>query len=1210
MAAPRTADAAVGLRQTRTWQLDEWQRLLDRMADGIVVVDEAGRIVRVNKTLEEVTGYTRAALVGESIEVLVPKTSRVTHRDLRADYQRAPHARAMNAVSDIECVRRDGTSFPADVSLSPLEAAGGTLIVATIRDVTEQRRSRDKLARLNRLHVMEARVSAAMSRTHDPTVLVDRICKVATNEVGFPAVAIAIRDQPGRTARRASVSQRMLRDGGASELVRRTLRELGDIAMAQIPGTGHVCLSVESLARGPRWSRPLLACGIGAVAAFAIASHGTIAGHVSLFAPDTAWFGEEEATVLDALAQAVGLFLDAVDEEHGRERAEGAVKRRVRQQEIVARFAEHAPAAQDMEVLFGEVYRSTRQGLECDQVSILELSADGTEFRLHGSDEDSGRRIPADLPSPYTPIIESGASVVVDDLRREARFPIPSSLLEHGLLGGVSSCIPGAERPFGVLCAHTREPGILDDDDVVFVESIARILGSTIRRRAAETALRETEERFRRLVENAPVVIFRQRLEPEPTLEYISQTITTLTGLQPQAFYDDASLLQTLVHPDDREVFARGLREPDQLSKPLRGRYQDRTGDLRWFECSVRAVYDQDDAVVATEGIARDITDQIEAEESSAAAAQLSRSVLESLTGHTAVLEPGGAVISVNRAWSKYAAENGGQVTDVAEGANYLAVCERSAARGCADAAVVLAGLRGVLAGEIREFQHDYQCSSPGKERWFTVRATPLDTSEGGLVIIHTDITWRKEAERDLTRQAHRDPLTGLENRAVLFDRLGSAIGELRQRGRVGLLFIDVDRFKFVNDAHGHDVGDYLLRLIARRLETLTREGDTVARFGGDEFVVLIQAGRRARALRETAERLRRELTKPYAIGSSRLAITVSIGVAHGSPHSLPDALLRNANAALHVAKDHGRDRVEAFDRELRQRVVARLDTEKDLREAIDAGTLQLAYQPVVALATGRISGVEALLRWKHPEQGLILPPAFIAIAEETGLIVPVGRWVLQEACRQARRLSDALPANAPFFVAVNLSARQLAEGGFEMDVESALRTAGIAGRCLTVEITESALMEPFTKPEETFRALRRLGVRLALDDFGTGYSSLSYLKRFAIDYLKLDGGFVAGLGRGRGDDAIIAAVVGMARALDLHVIAEGVETHAQRAALLEFGCEYAQGFLFARPEPAERVRERLVLQYGSANLPPVELDPPRSAHEPAHEPVALLRER
>ncbi len=423
----------------------------------------------------------------------------------------------------------------------------------------------------------------------------------------------------------------------------------------------------------------------------------------------------------------------------------------------------------------------------------------------------------------------------------------------------------------------------------------------------------------------------------------------------------------------------------------------------------------------------------------------------------------------------------------------------------------------------------------------------------------------RAHREDAIRHDAVHDELTGLPNRTLLMDRLSQVLAQRRRSGHdAAVLMLDVDNLKLINDSLGHEAGDRVLTTLTPRIEATLRPMDTLACFAGDLFAVVCGDLEDADAAAGVAERLRRAVRRPIDLGEDHVVVGASIGIALASDDRSPVELLRDADAAMHTAKAHGGNRCEMFDPELRSRLISRVRVESELRAALATDELRLHYQPIVSLESGRLTGFEALVRWHHPERGLIMPNDFIPVAEESGLIVPVGRFVLELACRQAETL---LPDAS---VAVNVSARELASEGFAASLADLLRLSGIDPRRLMLEITETTLMDDVEAAVEVLTAVKRLGVGLALDDFGTGYSSLGYLQRFPLDVVKIDRALVSKVTADRDGYAIVHAAVTMAQTLGRRAIAEGVETPAQAKALQELGCELAQGYLYARPMPPD----------------------------------------
>lgn len=459
-----------------------------------------------------------------------------------------------------------------------------------------------------------------------------------------------------------------------------------------------------------------------------------------------------------------------------------------------------------------------------------------------------------------------------------------------------------------------------------------------------------------------------------------------------------------------------------------------------------------------------------------------------------------------------------------------------------------------------------------------------------GLVLNTRDVSERKALEEKLTHQAFHDSLTNLPNRAAFRVVLDHAVHD-EDRQRVAVLFLDLDDFKLVNDTLGHEAGDQLLAAVAKRIEATLRPGDSVARLGGDEFAVLLKNMEDESIARRVADRITRQLATPFAIEGRELFVHASIGIAAlVSGEEEAEDLLKNADVAMYIAKARGKGRYIEYEESLYRAAMDRMELEREMQEALAHHEFVLHYQPVVMLETGAIHSVEALVRWQHPRRGLLYPADFISLAEQTGLIVELGRWVLQQAARDVRRWQVRYPSNPPMMVSVNVSGHQLQGQGILADVAAAVDGAGLDPRSLILELTESVLMEETTGVARRLQELRANGIRLALDDFGTGYSSLGHLREFAVDIIKLDRSFVSGIGSGLADGAILRAVIGLGNTLGLLTIGEGIERPEQLAALNAMGCHAGQGFHLSRPLPFDALDALLAgcLESGNGRqLPP-----------------------
>jgi len=467
--------------------------------------------------------------------------------------------------------------------------------------------------------------------------------------------------------------------------------------------------------------------------------------------------------------------------------------------------------------------------------------------------------------------------------------------------------------------------------------------------------------------------------------------------------------------------------------------------------------------------------------------------------------------------------------------------------------------------------------AADGRDVWIrdemTIVRGPNGDKDPLFYGVFLDVTDRKRMETELERLALYDPLTHLPNRALFADRLSQVLSRRGRTATTAVYFLDVDRFKRINDSLGHAAGDEVLREVAGRLRSVLRPEDTVARFGGDEFTILCESVGGVLEAVSVADRLQRPLSRPLRAGNAELRLSASIGVALAEPGEVVEVerLIEDADAAMYRAKERGGARTELFDTAMRDGAVEALAIEQELQRAVEDGELRLYYQPCVDLATGELAGAEALVRWQHPKRGLLGPDRFLSVAEETGLIVSMGAWVVDEACRQLAEWRRR-PESAAMRLSLNLGARELTHPDAVATVLGAVRRAGLEPSALTIEVTESTAM---ADSDTGFRALRELsaeGMRVAIDDFGTGYSSLDQLRRMPVDVVKVDRSFVRGMATDSTSRELVAAVVGMGKALNLAVVAEGIETEEQAATLRELGCDFAQGFLYSPPLPAEEL--------------------------------------
>jgi diguanylate cyclase (GGDEF)-like protein/PAS domain S-box-containing protein len=626
-----------------------------------------------------------------------------------------------------------------------------------------------------------------------------------------------------------------------------------------------------------------------------------------------------------------------------------------------------------------------------------------------------------------------------------------------------------------------------------------------------------------------------------------------------------------LLGRDAREAFPslRGSLAEDQYRQVLGdGRPREfhffYEPQKRWYE--VRIFPDPGGAAV----LFRDVDDRHRHDEERDAQVRQLTAVLEALPSPTALVGRNGRILSTNAAWIRSAGALPDVVLPGRPGEDYLMVMSRGLPPQAH--AGLAAGLRALLADEEPAgdgtFRWDYSCPTRAGLGWFHLQATRVD-GEGRVVITHTDVTDQVRAREDLVRKTHQDDLTGLPNRSRLLELTGAALAADHRAG-VALLVLDLDSFKTVNDSLGHQIGDELLRLVAGRLSEQIRPGDAVARLGADQFVVLAH-GCDASEAASLAFRLQTAFGRPFAVGEISVPVSASIGVAVARPE-VRDAhhLLSDADAAMFAAKSSGRDRVHLFSPALREAARWRLEVATRLRgDAIDQ--LVVHYQPVVRLDNGQVDGVEALVRWQHPERGLLPPDTFLSVAEETGQIIPITRWLLRETTRKA---AEWAAQGLNLRMSVNVSARHFSAETLVRDVRVALQHSGLPADQLVLELTETSVAEDPTRAEDQLSVLRGFGVRVAIDDFGTGWSSLAQLFSLPIGTLKIDRSLLAAAERAADGDtgAVLAAIVGLTRTLGIRSVAEGIETPEHLRMVQAAGCDMAQGWLLGHPMPAERL--------------------------------------
>lgn len=769
-----------------------------------------------------------------------------------------------------------------------------------------------------------------------------------------------------------------------------------------------------------------------------------------------------------------------------------------------------------------------------------------------------------------------GHVVICADIAQDPTWAAYRDLaLEHGLRACWSAPIINDNRVVGTFALYYRKPHVPTPQEQALVSLAAAVAGFAIEHARALTAVRESEARFRTLVQHSSDII--TLLDHDGTIRYQSPSITRVLGYQPEELSGTNAF--ALIHPEDlphvEQLFRQIAHIPLAVER-VEYRFRHRDGSWRWLE-SIGTNHLATATIRAVVVNSRDISERRQIEAELRESEERYRTIVTTAQEGICLIDGDNRISYANQRL----AEMLGYTVDELLGRPVLELVAPEA-RDQVQQAVARRRQGLAEADDLRFVRRD------GSTLWGYVSASPLRDAHGQItrvLAMITDITERKQSELRLQRAAWHDALTGLYNRAWFMHHLTGVLAAMQRQPqrRCAVLFLDLDRFKLINDSLGHTLGDRFLRVVADRLRRCQHAGTTIARLGGDEFVILLEQIDNVSDAILLAECLQQQLETPILLDHYELSLTVSIGIAIGSAaYQQPEALLRDADIALSHAKAQGKARYALFDQQMYAQALARLQLEAELRRAIEQRHFTLVYQPIVDAHSGAIISVEALVRWRHPERGLISPADFIPIAEETGLIVPLGAWVMEAACAQAARW---LAAGWPIVMTVNLSARQFRQPHLAEQIATILERTGLPPHLLKLELTESAVMEEVESSIATLEQLRRIGVGCSIDDFGTGYSSLSYLNRLPIDTLKIDRSFVRNLHNDAHDATIVSAIIALAHSLRLMVIAEGVETGEQLAFLRAHNCDAMQGYLFSRPLPPEELEALLVQAPGWEEL-------------------------
>jgi len=859
---------------------------------------------------------------------------------------------------------------------------------------------------------------------------------------------------------------------------------------------------------------------------------------------------------------------DARAEELDHLRAELAARNR--QETAIAELGQAALTGVDPLILLGQACALVELTLQVSHCRALEIAPAGrmlvrsalgaNETFLHctrDADEDESLGMATLLADgPFT----------FGHLAEETRFKATHLLNYHGVRSGAGVVIRTQYSPFGVLLAYSNEERVFAEYELAFLRSTANIVGEAITRARTEQALRKSEARLRQLIATTldAVVTIDRSLS---VIEWNRQAEATF-GVAAREVLGLPFRMALLPKSNARTFHA--LVERYRCGKPtrlLRRRIETtaRRANGEAFPAEITIAPAGTGADVTFTAFLRDISDRKRAERELEQREKRFRTIVEKSWSGVVLLD-GELRFSFTGSSTQHLI--GYEEHELIGRSIFDFVHAREAAEARTSLGGVLSTPNQEAHGELR-FRH-----KDGRWIWLEGFSQNLlhEPSVGAIVLNYRDVSQRKETEKQLEYRAHYDSLTGLPNRLLFRDRLVHSLAQAR-RNRVGVavMYLDIDHFKLVNDGLGHSFGDLLLADVARRLEHCLRASDTISRIGGDEFSILLAEVTNTEAVAGVARKILDAVAKPFRVEGHELFITASIGIScHPSDGDDAESLLKCADAAMYRAKELGRNQAQLFTASMNERYVRRLALEQHLHHAIERHQLELWYQPVYDRARRRIVSLEALLRWRDPNRGLVQPSEFIGLAEETGMIIPIGEWALRTACRQLRQWHDA--GLTWLRVAVNISAVQLQQRDLVDIVRSAVDESSIPPDMLQLEITESAAMQNFELTTKTLYALRDMGVGVAVDDFGTGQSSLIYLKHFPIDTVKIDKEFLREVTSDETAAAIVSYVINLAHTLRLKVVAEGVETEEQYTFLRHYACDLMQGYLFSKPLPTEAV--------------------------------------
>jgi len=1163
---------------------ERFRATFEQAAVGIAHVSMEGKIIRVNRRFCDIVGYSEQELLGQ-----VPRFLNHPDDDI-IDQEAARQGLAIDAIAyDVQekrYVRKDGgvVWVRRTESLARDDEGRPQYFIRVVEDISERKQTEERLARAGRARGVLAECTRIVARATDERELLERMCSViiasGRYRQGWTGLATGDPMHPLEPVAHAGY-------GNEEPMTRTTF--LTPEGIYRGVAFEALALGAPVIARDilndPRheWQRPrALEHGFQSSIGLPLPGEKGVLGVVVMHAREPDAFDQDEIALLTTLAADVAFGIASLRKEAARKQTEARLARVSRARRVMAEGNHVLMHATDETEMLQQMcriavesggYKQAWVGYATEDISRPVYPAayagfgDGDEPMTSSSTWTAYGRYQGTMGQ----VLATGEIDIARDILNQ---PEHKRRWERARQLGFQSaiCLPlrNEGRLLGGVAFYAAEPDAYDEEEIALLTELvddiafgASILRTRIAHRRAEAALRESEEQFSQLAHNIPQVFWITDVAHRRTL-FVSAAAEKLLGRPLDEIRDNPRFLVRAVHRDDRKRVhaARKMALVDGYDVTYRIIRPD--GTVRWLRDRAFPVRDAEGKPYRVAGIAEDITDRRRAESALQESEQQFRQLADNIPQVFWITDANQReLIYVSPAFEKL---TGRPVAHVREDpycwVNMIHHEDRQRVRGARK-----------LAAEGRYDEVFRIVRSDGSIRWVHDRAFPVQDAEGRvyrITGIAEDITERKHAEEQLMKLAHYDVLTSLPNRVLFYDRLKQALAQAKRNNWiVGVMFIDVDRFKNVNDTMGHAVGDRLLQQVSERLKGTVRAGDTVGRLGGDEFAVVLSNLASAQDANLVAQKMMACFAEPFRLEGTDVYVTASIGITLFPDDSTEqDILIRNADAAMYKAKEIGRDSYQFYTPEMNTRALEVLGIENSLRRALDRSEYLLYYQPKVGIVNGEITGLEALIRWRHPDRGLVSPGEFMPVLEETGLIVQVGQWVLNAVCRQIKDWEKAGVQPVP--VAVNLSGRQFNSKDLGATIKHILEEHHIDPALIELEITESSLMVNTEEAVRTLEYLSGLGVSLSIDDFGTGYSSLSYLKRFPLDSLKIDRSFIRDVTTDGDDATITRAVISMAHSLGLKVVAEGVETERQLAFLTEYGCDQIQGYFFSRPLPAD----------------------------------------